>query len=87
MCDRFGNTCSQRKKLKCEIDSGSQNNLDEWLIWEHIKTKNTNKFWLEKWRIKLIKLNQGLKLIDTAPSWLKSKWDRGETTNWWVCSN
>ena len=65
MCDRFGNTCSQRNKLKCGIDLGSQN--------------NKNKFWL---RIKLIKLNQGLKLIDTTLLWSKSKWDRGEITYW-----
>ena len=44
-------------------------------------------FDLKKSRIKLIKVNQGLNLIGTFLSWSKSKWDRGETTNWKIWSN
>ena len=40
MCDQSGNTCTQRKKLKCEVYSGSQDNPDVWSIWECIRIKN-----------------------------------------------
>ena len=47
--------------MKCEVDSGSQNNPDVWSIQEHIRTKNTNKFWLEKVEDK----------IDKTKSWIE----------------
>ena len=81
MCYQLRNICSQRKKMKCEVDLGSQNNLDVWSNSEHIMKKNINKFWLKQMEDKIDKLIQGLKLIRIAPSWSKFKWDRGETTN------
>ena len=62
MCGQLGNACSQRKKLKCEIDLGSQNNPDVWSIQEHIRTKNTNKFWLEKVKDKIDKIESRIEV-------------------------
>ena len=67
MCDRFGNTCSQRNKLKCEIDLGSQNNPDVWSTREHIKTKNTNKFWLKKVEDKIDKTESRIEVGNYCP--------------------
>ena len=71
MCDQFGNTCSQRKKLKCEIDLGSQNNPDVWSTREHIRTKNTNKFWLEKVEDKIDKTESRIKVDNYCPLMIK----------------
>ena len=71
MCDRFGNTCSQRKKLKCEVNLGSQNNPDVWSIQEHIRTKNTNKFWLKKAEDKIDKTESRIEVGNYCPLRIK----------------
>ena len=71
MCDWFGNTCGQRKKLKCEVDSRLQNNSNVWSIWEHIMTKNTNKFWLEKVEDKIDKTESRIEVDNYCPLMIK----------------
>ena len=71
MCDRLGNTCSQRKKLKCETDLGSQKNPDVCLIWEHIKKKSTNKFWLKKVEDKIDKTESRFEVDRYCPLMIK----------------
>ena len=53
--------------MKCAIDLGSQNNLDVWSIWEHIRTKNTNKFWLEKVKDKIDKIESRIEVDNYYP--------------------
>ena len=77
MCDRFGNTCIQRKKLKCEIDLGSQNNLDVWSISEHIRKKNTNKFWLTKVKDKIDKTESRIEVDRYCPLMIKIEMREG----------